>query len=546
MPVERLQKIIAAAGVASRRKAEELITSGRVQVNGTTVTELGTKADSEQDHIRVDGKLLRGPERHTYIVLNKPKGYVTTVSDPEKRPTVMDLVGGAKARVYPVGRLDWASEGLLLLTNDGELANALMKASSNVPKIYVVKVAGQPDNAKLDKLREGVSIAEKGGRRVRTAPAKIRQIREADNPWFEVTIIEGRNRQVRKMFEEVGHHVEKIRRVQYGPLALDVPPGEFRSLTLEEVSHLKAAAAGKKTFAAPRSEVMPTVQPQSLKPSDVVVDRSVETVSPPPAEVPIRPRPEVSARPIAKLPFRPSSGIPRDSKPKMPFRPRRESSGGPNAKPSFRPRAGASREPRAKMPFRPRPEGAGDPNAKPPFRPRAGAPRDPRAKRPFRPIPEGSGSPDAKRPFRPSDGAPRDAGERGKVQYRARRTGQFQARSEGGFKPKGRPAFRPKGGAVQRPRDDSRGFGSDRRPDRGASIPADVRRPPRPPFGARKPFKKPGAATGSAEPGKKRPFERPKTGTGFSRPRPGRDQDRRPSSGATGRPSGSRPRGPRR
>src|SRR5882672_4198734 len=250
MPAERLQKIISAAGVTSRRKAEDLITSGRVQVNGQVATELGTKADPEHDHIRVDGKLLRGPERHTYIVLNKPKGYVTTVSDPEKRPTVMDLVRGAKARVYPVGRLDWASEGLLVLTNDGTLANALMKASSNVPKTYVVKVAGQPDDGKLDKLRQGVSIAEKGGRRVRTAPAKIRLIREADNPWLEVTIIEGRNRQVRKMFEEVGHHVEKIRRVQYGPLSLDVPPGEFRSLTIDEVSRLKAAASGKIVRAA--------------------------------------------------------------------------------------------------------------------------------------------------------------------------------------------------------------------------------------------------------------------------------------------------------
>jgi 23S rRNA pseudouridine2605 synthase len=246
MPAERLQKIIAAAGVASRRKAEELITSGRVQVNGQMVTELGTKADAEQDHIRVDGKLLRGPERYSYIVLNKPKGYVTTVSDPEKRPTVMDLVRSVRGRVYPVGRLDWASEGLLLLTNDGELANALMKASSNVPKTYVVKVAGQPEESKLEKLRRGVSIAEKGGRRVRTAPARIKLIREGDNPWLEVTIVEGRNRQVRKMFEEVGHHVEKIRRVQYGPLSLDVPPGEFRSLSLEEVAKLKKAAAGPK------------------------------------------------------------------------------------------------------------------------------------------------------------------------------------------------------------------------------------------------------------------------------------------------------------
>jgi 23S rRNA pseudouridine2605 synthase len=255
MPVERLQKIIAAAGIASRRKAEELITAGRVLVNGQPVTALGSKADPEHDHIRVDGKLLHSPERFAYLVLNKPKGYVTTVRDEKNRPTVMDLLKNAhgqkprsqsiKARVYPVGRLDWSSEGLLLLTNDGALANALMKASSHVPKTYVVKVAGQPDEAKLEKLRHGVSIAEKGGRRVRTAPAKIRLVREGDNPWLEVTIIEGRNRQIRKMFEEVGHHVEKIRRVQYGPLSLDVPPGEWRNLTLEEIAKLKNAASAK-------------------------------------------------------------------------------------------------------------------------------------------------------------------------------------------------------------------------------------------------------------------------------------------------------------
>jgi 23S rRNA pseudouridine2605 synthase len=241
MPAERLQKIIAAAGIASRRKAEELIASGHVKVNGTVVTELGTKADPETDHVRVNDKLLHGVQHHVYLLLNKPKGYVTTVSDPENRPTVMQLIHGVRKRVYPVGRLDYASEGLLLLTNDGTLANKLMKASSQVPKTYVVKVAGSPTTEALDKLRAGVSISTEDGRRVRTAPAAIRLIKEANNPWCEVTLIEGRNREIRRMFEKVGHHVEKIKRVRYGPLTLDVPPGQFRLLTTQEVDRLRSA-----------------------------------------------------------------------------------------------------------------------------------------------------------------------------------------------------------------------------------------------------------------------------------------------------------------
>jgi len=249
MPTERLQKIIAAAGIASRRKAEELITRGRVQVNGKTVTELGSKADSERDHIRVDGKLLHGPERPVYLVLNKPKGYITAASDPEGRPTVLDLVH-AGARVYPVGRLDYASEGLLLLTNDGALAARLMHASSHVPKTYQVKVSGRPTEAELGKLRAGVvlppDLKRPGAPRKesrKTAPAAIRMLRDAPNPWYEVTLIEGQNRQIRRMFETVGHHVEKIKRVRYGPLELDLEPGAFRPLTPAEVARLKSAVS---------------------------------------------------------------------------------------------------------------------------------------------------------------------------------------------------------------------------------------------------------------------------------------------------------------
>ena len=240
MAAERLQKIIAAAGIASRRKAEQLIASGQVQVNGTVVTELGSKADPDIDHIRVKGKLLHGAQRYLYLLLNKPKGYVTTMSDPEKRPTVMDLIHGVKGRVYPVGRLDYASEGLLLLTNDGQLAHKLMKAASHVPKTYVVKVAGTPKEDAIAKLRAGVSIATDDGKRVKTGPAGVRVVKEATNPWYEVTLVEGRNRQIRRMFEVVGHHVEKIKRVRYGPLTLDVPPGKFRPLTAQEIDRLKA------------------------------------------------------------------------------------------------------------------------------------------------------------------------------------------------------------------------------------------------------------------------------------------------------------------
>ncbi len=245
---QRLQKILSAAGIASRRASEALITEGRIQVNGKVVTELGTKADPARDHIRVDGKLLQGAERHRYFLLNKPKGYVTTLKDPEGRPTVAQFFPHVRERLYPVGRLDYGSEGLLLMINDGELANALMRAASGVRKTYLVKVSGVPSEESIDELRRGVRIERgrvgEGEGKVVTAPAEIKLFREGGNPWFEVTLTEGRNRQIRKMFEEAGHHVEKIRRIGYGPLVLDVPPGEFRELGEGEVQSLQRAARG--------------------------------------------------------------------------------------------------------------------------------------------------------------------------------------------------------------------------------------------------------------------------------------------------------------
>jgi 23S rRNA pseudouridine2605 synthase len=245
--LERLQKILSQAGIASRRHAEELITEGRVQVNGKVVTELGSKADPERDHIRVDGKLLHGAERLRYFMLNKPRGYVTTVSDPEGRSTVMEFFKKSGERLYPVGRLDYLSEGLLLVTNDGDLANKLTKAATGVEKTYLVKVSGQPTEDELDRLREGVAIdrTRPGEGRVHTAPAAIREVRSGDNPWYEVVLTEGRNRELRKMFEEIGHHVEKIRRVGYGPLVLDLEPGQFRELDADELAKLRLAAEGK-------------------------------------------------------------------------------------------------------------------------------------------------------------------------------------------------------------------------------------------------------------------------------------------------------------
>jgi 23S rRNA pseudouridine2605 synthase len=239
--IERLQKVLAHAGVSSRRAAERLIAEGRVRVNGAVVTELGTKVDPLDDAIKVDGKRVGAPPTgRTYLALHKPRGVVTTLSDPEGRPTVKDYLRGVKARVYPVGRLDFHSEGLLILTDDGVLARNLMHPSSGVDKTYLVKVKGHPGADALARLSRGIPL---DGRR--TGPARARVVRGGDNAWVEMTIAEGRNRQIRRMLQAVGHPVQRLRRLAYGGVTLGrLPVGGLRRLTAAEVAQL-ARASGR-------------------------------------------------------------------------------------------------------------------------------------------------------------------------------------------------------------------------------------------------------------------------------------------------------------
>jgi pseudouridine synthase len=232
----RLQKLIATAGIASRRHAEELITDGKVSVNGSIVTELGAKADPATDHIKVNNRLINAllkPRERIYVLLYKPKGYLTSMADPEGRPIVTELIPQALGRLHPVGRLDFNTEGLLLLTDDGVFTNYITSAKNRVAKVYEVKVQGVPTDNAIERLRRGIRL-EDG---VRTAPAEITGIkRTATNSWFEVILHEGRNQQIRRMFDAVGHSVLKLARVRIGPIAEPrLKSGSWRLLTREEV-----------------------------------------------------------------------------------------------------------------------------------------------------------------------------------------------------------------------------------------------------------------------------------------------------------------------
>jgi 23S rRNA pseudouridine2605 synthase len=240
--VERLQKILSQAGIASRRASEQLMLDGRVTVNGTTIRELGTKADPRRDEIRVDGRRIAIVEHHRYLLLNKPRGYVTTRADPQRRPTVLDLLRGVREYVYPVGRLDFESEGLLILTNDGDLAARLTHPSHGVARVYQARVLGVPDAHDLDRLSRGLVV---DGRRTEPADVTLMPVRRgADQATIVLTIREGRNRQVRKMCEAIGHPVDHLRRVAIGPIRdAKLKPGAWRDLRDDEIALLKKAAA---------------------------------------------------------------------------------------------------------------------------------------------------------------------------------------------------------------------------------------------------------------------------------------------------------------
>jgi len=244
---ERLQKLIAAAGLASRRHAEEMIAAGEVTVNGKLVTEAGTKADPARDHIKVRGRLINPlleAREKVYVLLNKPRGYLASLSDPEERPLVTELVPPSLGRLHPVGRLDFNTEGLLILTNDGELTNYVTAARNHVAKVYEVKVKGVPPPEAIERLRRGIRLDDG----VHTAPAEVTHAGETEtNAWFQVILHEGRNQQIRRMFDAIGHSVLKLRRTRIGDLQDErLPVGAYRLLSPAEVARLKPRAEKKR------------------------------------------------------------------------------------------------------------------------------------------------------------------------------------------------------------------------------------------------------------------------------------------------------------
>jgi pseudouridine synthase len=309
---ERVQKFLARSGVASRRQAEQMMLDGRVTINGAVCRELGVKVDPEKDSVKVDGKRVHG-EQAAYVLLYKPKNTICTLDDPEQRPTVMDLVRGVKARIFPVGRLDFDTTGALLLTNDGEMANLLMHPRHRFSKTYLAKVKGIPTEERLEKLRRGVNIEG-----VRTAPAEVRMVAVKEkNSLVEVILREGRNRQVKRMFLEIGHPVIRLHRSAYAFLDLEgMAPAQWRPLLPEEIKRLRASAARADAPAGPGSGPGEGFRPRLARPLKAPRESAPRAVE--------RPRGEGAPARDARRPGRPprpSSG-PRTGKGKAAAKPR--------------------------------------------------------------------------------------------------------------------------------------------------------------------------------------------------------------------------------
>jgi 23S rRNA pseudouridine2605 synthase len=235
MTLKRIQLILRDAGIASRRKAEELIREGRVTLNGSIVEDLGVKADPEKDHIKVDGKLLRAPETEkSYLLFNKPRNVVSTMSDPEGRPCIGDLIKRLRKSLFPVGRLDFDAEGLMILTNDGDLAQKLTHPSKKIPRTYLVKIKGMPDDRILGSVRKGMSIGE--GDRLGDITLTVIK-RQKTTTWLRVVLFEGKKNELKRIFFHIRHPVRKLRRIGFGPFSLgDLPVGSWRALTAAELN----------------------------------------------------------------------------------------------------------------------------------------------------------------------------------------------------------------------------------------------------------------------------------------------------------------------
>ncbi len=436
MAEERLQKIIAAAGIASRRKAEELIVTGHVSVNGRTITELGSKADVEADDIKVDGHRLSAPKSFLYIALNKPRNVVTTVHDPQGRETVMQFFKGFRERIYPVGRLDYASEGLLLLTNDGEFAAKLMAPSSHITKTYLVKANGILTTDQEEQFRRGIPVH---GRR--TAPAGLKLIKKNVNPWYEVRLVEGRQNQIRIMFKHFGRLVEKLKRVKIGFLELGtLKPGAYRTLTRSEVERFQKLLSAAGASDASGESQGPDRAPQATDSRTLRTPAFRPQAAPPQASGPKASEPKPFDPRKARNVARPPQPFAQQTPPgaRNPSEPRPSAGDRRPAGPDSRKPFTASKPPAArKWAGPPRSDGAKS-GARKPFVPRNAA--ESRARTPSEPRPSGSDrgptGPDSRRPFAPSKPT-------------AARKWAGPPRSDGSGKPSG-PSQKPAGSGQRK------------------------------------------------------------------------------------------------